>query len=117
MARATARIHRNFLFANLDFGSTAGQAASLSDVAFEFLEDSEGWPESFSSGGGRDENEAILDGEEEDEDDQEKNPNSTEENNNFWETQHQNLHVNYILSLLSFRKKFSNQPNGGLHMV
>lgn len=99
MARATARIpaiHRNFLSANLELGFTAGQAASLSDMAFGFLEDGEGWPESFSSTGGCSENGALDD--DEDDDDKEKNSSSVEENKNFWESQHQILHVNFLLS-------------------
>ncbi|RVW95924.1 hypothetical protein CK203_025819 [Vitis vinifera] len=94
MARATARIpaiHRNFLSANLELGFTAGQAASLSDMAFGFLEDGEGWPESFSSTGGCSENGALDD--DEDDADKEKNSSSVEENKNFWESQHQILHT------------------------
>lgn len=94
MARATVRIpvtHQNFLSANLDFGLTAGQAASLSDMVFEFLEDGEVRLESFSSSGGCSEN-GALDVDEED-DDKEKNSSSEEEKKNFWDSQHQTLQV------------------------
>ena len=102
MDRATVRIpitHLNFLSSNLDFELTAGQAAGLSDMAFGFLEDGEGWPpESFSSTDGSSENGALDDDDDED-DDKEKKSSSEEDKKNFWESQHQTLHVNSFFFL------------------